>query len=198
MRKRLQSPGESFHGDILPERNPASSNRNGRIPLHDRHRRYRLRDNAACSNDGAIANNNVGKDDCSWAYESFALDSDASKLLEMSDNRRSHANGCAVLDRDEVGSCSIQQDVVANPDPFPNLHTSRPMHHRAERSRTGRNSGEQLEGAAEQSAKCALVRLFPITGDSLLFVHTRFAIHFINPLCFGPTRVQLLSPEKRA
>ena len=91
-----------------------------------------------------------------------------------------------------------KQIIVANPDTFPDLHPSRAMQHRTQRSRAGRNSGEQLEGAAEQSAKCALVRLFPITCDSLLFIHTRFATHIINAVCVRPTRVQLLSPEKRA
>ena len=79
---------------------------------------------ASRGNHGSLANHDIGKNNDARSNEGISFNLYAHRSPEVSDDRGPYANGTAILDGNEVGTRGLQDDIVADPNAFPNLHAA--------------------------------------------------------------------------
>jgi hypothetical protein len=112
-----------------------------------------------------MPHNNIWENNRTGTDESVALYPDASKLLEVRNNHGPYANRRAIFNGDEIGAGSVEQNVVTDPNPFPDFRAARAMQHDAERTRSRRDSGKQLQYTAVEPFECTFLGFFPVSRE---------------------------------
>ena len=151
--------------------------------MHDGHGRNGLCDDAAGGDYGAAPNGYVGKNDCAGPDESILLDLYALGFAEMSDDRDAHAKGRAFFNGDEIRARGIQDDVVADPNIFPDVYAAEAMQSHAQAARARRNPSQVLKDSVANALPQVLFALYHFcpgfshhwSGDEAL----RFPILFL-------------------
>ena len=111
-----------------------------------------MRYDASCCNHGSLTNHDVRENNDAWPNEGISFNLDALRSPEVGDDCDPHADGTAILDRNEVRIRSLKNDVVADPNAFPNVHATCAVERDAKSPCSGHAPGQVLQDTVFQAS----------------------------------------------
>src|ERR1700744_2981862 len=102
----------------------------------------RLRHYTTCGNNRSATDHDVGKNNCTRADKCLSLDPNTAKLLEVRNNSGAHTDCYAILDGNQVRTCSIENHIVSDPHIFSDFHPASAVEHYAQGLCSWHTSGQ--------------------------------------------------------